>query len=122
MLGLDQLVNQRGRGREAHPVLLPAGRHRQCREPMGFAGAAVPYKDDRLRFREVVALSKFMNLLGGDLGIACEVELRERLHPRQTGFVNAPFDQPLLAFLEFGLQQRFEIAEVGPPFAHCLFG
>jgi hypothetical protein len=28
----------------------------------------------------------------------------------------------LFTLLEFGLQQRFEIAEMGPPFAHGLFG
>jgi hypothetical protein len=42
---------------------------------MGLASAAVAYKDDRLRFRDVVALSEFVNLLGRNLGIAREVEL-----------------------------------------------
>jgi hypothetical protein len=66
--------------------------------------------------------SAFVNLLGRDLGIAREVELLQGLHAGQTGFANAAFDQPLFAFLELGLQQRFEIAEMGPPFAHRLFG
>jgi hypothetical protein len=49
-------------------------------------------------------------------------KLLQGLHPRQTGFAKAPLDQSLFAFLEFGLQQRFEIAEMGAAFAHRLFG
>jgi hypothetical protein len=89
---------------------------------MGLTGTAVTYKDDRLGFRDVVALSQFVDLLGRDLGIASEVELLERLHARQASFADAPFDQLLFALLQFGLQQCFEIAEMGPPFAHRLFG
>jgi hypothetical protein len=63
-----------------------------------------------------------MNLLGRDSRIACEVEVFELLHARQTGFADTPLNQPLFPFLEFGLQQRFEIAEVSPPFARGLFG
>jgi hypothetical protein len=44
MLGLDQLVNQRGRGSEPHAVLLPASRHRQSGEQMGFAVPLSPIK------------------------------------------------------------------------------
>jgi hypothetical protein len=43
-----------------------------------------------------------VNLLGRDLGITDEVELLQGLHAQQTGFANAPFAQPLFAFLEFG--------------------
>jgi hypothetical protein len=68
-----------------------------------FTGAAVAYKNDGLRFRDVIAFSQFVNLLGRDLGIAGEVELLQGLHARQTGFANASLDQPLFAFLEFGL-------------------
>ena len=63
-----------------------------------------------------------MNLLGGDLGIACEIELCERLHPRHTGFADTPFDQALFPFLEFGLEQCLQIAEMGAAFTHRLFG
>ena len=37
-------------------------------------------------------------------------------------FANAPLHQPLFAFLEFGLQQRFEEAQVRAAFAHRLLG
>jgi hypothetical protein len=62
-----------------------------------------------------------MNLLRRDLGIAREVELLQRLHARQMSFADTPLDQPLFALLEFGLQQRFEIAEMRPPFTHRPF-
>lgn len=122
MLGLDHLVDQRSGGGEAHPPFLLAGGDGQAGEQMGLAGAAVTDKDDRLRFGDVIALGKFMDLLGGDLGIAREVELRQGLHPRKTGFADAPFDQSLFALLEFGLEQRFQITEMGVAFAHRLFG
>jgi len=35
-------------------------------------------------------LREFVNLLCRDLGIACEVELFQGLHPRQMRFANAP--------------------------------
>ena len=122
MLGLDQFVDQCRGGGESHPPLLPAGRHHQSGEQMGFAGAAVADEDDRFGFGDVVALGQFMDLLSRDPGVAREVELLQGLHPRQTSFADAPLDQPLFAILEFGLQQRFEIAEVGAPFAHRLLG
>ena len=37
-------------------------------------------------------------------------------------FANAPLHQPLFPFFEFGLQQRFEEAQVRMTFAHRLFG
>ena len=89
---------------------------------MSFAGAAVADKNDRLRFGEVIASGQFVDLLGRDLGITREVELLQGLHARQTGFAKAPLDQPLVAFFEFGLQQRFEIAEMGAAFTYRLFG
>src|SRR5262249_61742813 len=88
---------------------------------MGLTGATVAYKDNRLGFGDVITLGQFVDLLGRDPGIAHEVELLQRLHARQAGLTEAPLDQPLFAFLELGLEQRFEIAEVGAPLAHCLF-
>jgi hypothetical protein len=75
VLGLDQFVDQCCRSRESHSALLPAGRDRQSGEQMSLAGAAITYKDDWLRLRDVVALGQFVDLLGRDLGIAREVEL-----------------------------------------------
>jgi hypothetical protein len=37
-------------------------------------------------------------------------------------FANAPLHQPVFTFLEFGLQQRFEEAQVRTAFAHRLLG
>ena len=75
MLGFDHLVDQPGGGGEAHPALLSAGGDGQAGQQMGLAGAAITYKDDWLRLRDVVALGQFVDLLGRDLGIAREVEL-----------------------------------------------
>src|SRR6202007_2341411 len=105
MLGLDHLVDQPGGAGEAYPAFLPAGSDRQAGKEMSLTGATITYKDDRLGFRDVVALSQFVDLLGQDPGIAFEVELLERLHARQAGFAEAPFDQSLFALLQFGLQQ-----------------
>src|SRR6266446_7406801 len=69
MLGLDHLVDQRGGGGEAHPALLSASGDGQAGQQMGLAGASVPYEDDRLCFRDVVALGKFMHLWGETLGL-----------------------------------------------------
>lgn len=89
---------------------------------MGFAGAAVTDEDDRLSPADISALREFVDLLCRDLGIACEVKLLQGLHPRQMRFANAPLYQPVFAFLEFGLQQRFEEAQVRAAFAHRLLG
>jgi hypothetical protein len=42
-----------------------------------------------------------------------ELERLERLHPRQSGFMQQARDRPALALLHLGRQQRFEIAEMG---------
>jgi len=89
---------------------------------MGLAGAAITDKDDRLGFGDIVALGQFMDLLRRDPGALGEVELLQRLHPRQASFVDAPLDKPLFAILDLGLQQRFEITEMRAPLAHRLLG
>jgi len=89
MLGLDHFVYQRGCAGKAHSPLLPAGGHRQATKQMGLSGAAVAYKDHGLRFRDVIAFSQFVNLLGRDLGIAREVALLQSLQAEQTGLANA---------------------------------
>jgi hypothetical protein len=122
MLGLDQFVDQCRGGSESDPSLLPAGRHHEPGEQMGFAGATVADQDDRFGLGDVVALGQFMDLLRRDSGVAREVEFLKGFHPRQTSFADAPLDQSLFAILEFRLQQRFEIAEVGAPFTHRLLG
>jgi hypothetical protein len=118
MLGFDHFIDQPGSRGEAYAALLPARGDGQAGQQMGLAGAAVADKNDRLRFGDVVALGQFMDLLGRNLGIAYEVELVEGLHARQTGFADTPLDQPLVAFLEFSLKQRFEEAEMGAPLTH----
>src|ERR1700739_4433606 len=80
---------------------------------MSLAGAAVANKDDGLGAPDVITPREFINLLGRDLGIALKVELLQGLHTRQAGFADPALDQSLVAFLQFGLQQRFEITQVG---------
>src|SRR5207245_416889 len=99
----------------------PAGGYRQSGEQMGFAGAAVAYKDDGLGPPDIAALGELVNPLRRDAGRLREVELVEGLQPRQMRFAKAPRHQPLLAFLQLGLQQRFEITQMRAAFAHRLF-
>jgi hypothetical protein len=63
-----------------------------------------------------------MDLLSRDLGAAVEVELLQRLQPRQMRLAQAALDQPLLTFFEFGLQQRRKETEMSPPLTHRLLG
>jgi hypothetical protein len=70
------------RWRSAPGAFVGRRRRPQAGEQMGLAGAAITYKDNRLRFPDVVALSKFVDLLGRDLGIAREVEPTPR-RPRR---------------------------------------
>src|SRR5262249_36975930 len=80
------------------------------------------YKNDRLGFHEIVTARKFVDLLSGDEGALAKVELLQRLHPRQMRVAQPSRDQPLLAILEFGLQQRFQITQMGAPLARRLVG
>jgi hypothetical protein len=107
---------------EAHSALLPAGGYRQPGEEVSFTGPAVADEDDRLGPSDVTALSKLVNLLRRDLMVPREIELVEGLHSRQMRFANAPGYEPLFAFLEFGLQQRFEIAQVCSALSNRLLG
>src|SRR5262245_8867390 len=120
MLGFDQFVDQRGGGGEPHPPLLPTGGDRQPREQVSLTGPALTYKNDRLGFHEIVAARKFVDLLSGDGGALAKVELLQRLHPRQMRVAQPSPHQPLLAVLEFGLQQRFQITQMGAPLARRL--
>jgi hypothetical protein len=63
-----------------------------------------------------------VDLLRRDLEIAGEGELFEVLHPRHMRFANGPVPQPDFTFLEFGLKQRFEEAQVRAAFAYSLLG
>src|SRR6516162_6914005 len=122
MLGLDQFIDHCcGRG-ESNPAFLPAGGYGQSGEQMGFTGAAVADEDDRLGPSDITALGQLMNLLRRELVIPSEIELVECLHSRQVRFAKASSYHALFTFLEFGLQQRFEISQVGPPLSYCLLG
>ena len=52
VLRFDQLIDQRGGGREPDPPLLPTGRDAQAREQMGLAGPTVADQHDGLGARQ----------------------------------------------------------------------
>lgn len=122
MLGFDQFVNQSSGGGESHPALLPAGGHGEAGKQMGLSAAAVAYKDDGLGSVDVGVLREFVNLLRRDLRVPGKIEFIKRLYSWQMRFANSPRHQPLLTFLELGLEQRFEETKVGAAFAYRLLG
>ena len=67
VLGFDQLIDQRGGGGEAHPPLLPTGRHAQAREQMGLAGPTVADQHDGLGAVNVAAVGELADLGRRDL-------------------------------------------------------
>jgi hypothetical protein len=82
MLGFDHFIDQAGGSGEAHAALLLAGGDGQAGQQMGFAGATVADKNDRLGFGDVIAPGEFMNLLGRNLGLRtksslCRARLRQ---------------------------------------------
>jgi len=78
-------------------------------------------KQDRFGAGHVVALGQRAQLGGRDGG-AVELERVQRLHPRQTRFMQHAGDRPAFALLHLGRQQCFEVADMGLPCPGSLVG
>ena len=119
--GLDQLVDQGGRGGEAHPAALLAGGDAQPRGQMGLAGAGFADQQHRLGTGDVAA--------GGEIGDARrrhrrlgEVELLQGLQPWQPGLLDPPQHGLALTLLDLGAEQGVEVADMAVAFARRRLG
>jgi hypothetical protein len=122
LLGLDQLVDQRRGGGEAHPPSLAAGGDAQGRQQVGLTSAAIADKYDRLGAFDVAALGQLAQLRRRDRRCLAEVELVQGLDAWQMRFFDAPVDRATLPILQFGGEQRFQVAEVRLTLAFGLLG
>jgi hypothetical protein len=122
LLGFDQLVDQRRRGREAHTPSLAAGGHTQCRQQMGFASTRVADKHDRFGALQVATLRQLAQLRGRDRRRLAEVELIQRFDPRQVRLFDASVDRAPFPILELGGQERLQVAQIRLTLAFGLFG
>ena len=90
--GFHQLVHQVRRGRETHSAFLAARRHAQPSRQMRLARAALADQHHWFGSRDVSAFGQFANLRRRNLWRPRELELLQRLHPRQLGLVQSVRD------------------------------
>ncbi len=121
-LGLDQLVDERGGGGEAHAPALTAGGDGEAGGEMAFAGAGIADQEHWLGAFEVAAFGQGTDTGRRDVRRLCEVELFERLDPGQMRLLHAQFDRPPFAVLDLGLQQGFEVVQMRVVALGGLFG
>jgi hypothetical protein len=112
MLGFDHFIDQPSGSGETHAALLPAGGDGQAGQQMGFAGARVADKNDRLGVRDVIASVQFVDLLGRNLWNYARTRTPPVISCAANELREGAFRSAAAAFFEFGLQQRFEIAEI----------
>jgi hypothetical protein len=87
-LRLDELVDQRRNGREAHPSALTTGSDSQAGGKMTLARAWVADQQDRLGAFEKAAFSQGADAGGREVRRLSEIELFERLDPWQVRFLD----------------------------------
>ena len=89
---------------------------------MRFARAGVANEHDRLGALQIAALHEFAQQRRRDGRRLTEVELVQGLDAWQMRFFDAPVDRATLPILQFGGEQRFQVAEVRLTLAFGLLG
>ena len=89
---------------------------------MGFARPRIADEHDRLGAFDVAALGQFAHPRRRDQRRLAEVELVQGFDVRQVRLFDATIDGAPLALLEFGRQQRLEVAKIRLPLAFGLLG
>jgi hypothetical protein len=80
---------------------------------MGFAGARLPEKNDRLGLFYVVSLRQIPDLQSRDFGRLRKVEILKSFDSGQVSFLQSALNGPMLTFFDFGGEKHLKITQVG---------
>lgn len=110
--GFHQLVDQVRSGGESRSSFLPARGHAQARCEVRLTGAAFAHQHHGFGTFDVAAFGQFANLRRRNLSRLVEVELLQRLQPRQFGIAQPLLNRVPVAFFRLHREQRFQIGLV----------
>ena len=111
-LGFDELVDECRRGGEANSFPLAACGDGQARCEMGFPSAGFTDQKYWLGALEIAAFGQGADARCRDVRRLREIELLQRLHPRQMCILKAQFDGAPFTILDLALEQSFQVVKM----------